>query len=284
MGSFATFPEFWASAILAQLYNKSVVLNLVHRDFSQLVASKGETVHATLPAKATVQDVDTTTPSSVDASATSIPVTLDKWRETKPIKFTDKMNSMSEVDLVQLYAMPMAEAIIEDVEKALISTAETFTTSVVNTLDTVGKFAEVKKQFDTALIPAENRSVVLSPAGEQSYHTLFGVYNVGGDAGVADQITGQLGARFGIGFYGQPLVANELGIAFDRNAIALVTRPLGISPGAPAGSQAVQSYKGLGIRVVIAYDGRLKSTFITADVLYGAKVLDDRRGFLIKAS
>jgi hypothetical protein len=65
-------------------------------------------------------------------------------------------------------------------------------------------------------------------------------------------------------------------LAFHKNAITLVTRPLA----APLGgaSAKVVSYKGLSCRVVYDYEIRTKQNIMSIDMLYGWKTLDINLG------
>lgn len=63
------------------------------------------------------------------------------------------------------------------------------------------------------------------------------------------------------------------GVAFHRQALALVTRPLELPLGASKDTAARASYNGLGLRVVKAYDINNKKDIISVDVLYGIKRL-----------
>lgn len=64
--------------------------------------------------------------------------------------------------------------------------------------------------------------------------------------------------------------ANSL--AFHRNGIALVTRPLALPRGAK--DAAIASADGLGVRVVYDYDVNTKQDTVSFDILYGIKELD----------
>jgi hypothetical protein len=73
----------------------------------------------------------------------------------------------------------------------------------------------------------------------------------------------------------------DYGLAFHRNAIALVTRPLAApAPGSGAKSY-VANYKGLSIRITITYDGQYQGHRVTADLLAGVKVLDTNLGCVV---
>ena len=75
--------------------------------------------------------------------------------------------------------------------------------------------------------------------------------------------------------------AGEYGFAFNRQAIALVVRPLA-APRAGAGAlSAVVNYNGLSIRVVITYDGDKQGHLVTVDCLCGVKTLNTDLGVVV---
>lgn len=61
-------------------------------------------------------------------------------------------------------------------------------------------------------------------------------------------------------------------LAFHRNAIALVTRPLALPMG--ASNAAIMSDNGLGVRVVYGYNQDTKKDTVSLDIIYGIKTLD----------
>ena len=74
--------------------------------------------------------------------------------------------------------------------------------------------------------------------------------------------------------------AGNYNLAFHRNAIALVTRPLAL-PDSPLAMSYVANYNGLSIRVVITYDGKAQGHRVTLDLLCGVKTLDTSLGCVI---
>ena len=64
-------------------------------------------------------------------------------------------------------------------------------------------------------------------------------------------------------------------MVFMKNAFALVSVPLIMPPGAPAGSTR-QSYKGTSVRVIPVYDGITDESAWRLDVLYGTQTIDPR--------
>lgn len=68
------------------------------------------------------------------------------------------------------------------------------------------------------------------------------------------------------------LINQPHSLAFHRNALALVTRPLALPMG--ASKAAIVSHGGLGIRVVFGYDQDTKKDTVSLDIIYGIKTLD----------
>lgn len=69
--------------------------------------------------------------------------------------------------------------------------------------------------------------------------------------------------------------------AFDRNALALVVRPLGAPISGTGALAGVAQYNDLAMRVVISYEGRGQGHLVTLDLLCGLKVLDVNRGAIL---
>lgn len=69
------------------------------------------------------------------------------------------------------------------------------------------------------------------------------------------------------------LVNKPHSLAFHRNAIALVTRPLALPMG--ASNAAIMSDNGLGVRVVYGYNQDTKKDTVSLDIIYGIKTLDE---------
>ena len=68
-----------------------------------------------------------------------------------------------------------------------------------------------------------------------------------------------------------PIVRNGSSLAFHKDAIAFVNRPLAVPQG--AAKSAIASADGLSVRVVFDYNSTYKYDVISFDILYGVKVL-----------
>lgn len=73
----------------------------------------------------------------------------------------------------------------------------------------------------------------------------------------------------------------QYNFAFDRNAMALVVRPLALPMEGTGAKAGVASYHNLSLRVTITYEGRGQGHLVTLDMLCGVKVLDVLRGAMM---
>ncbi len=72
--------------------------------------------------------------------------------------------------------------------------------------------------------------------------------------------------------------SGEYGLAFHRNAISFVSRPLAQPRKGTGALSSVAAYNGLGLRVTITYDGTKQGHLVTLDILAGVEVLDQNLG------
>lgn len=73
-----------------------------------------------------------------------------------------------------------------------------------------------------------------------------------------------------------PAPAGSRNLAFTRESIALVNRPLAPVPAGSGAMSAVASFDGLSMRVVMQYDSLSQGTRVTFDLLCGVAILDER--------
>ena len=71
-----------------------------------------------------------------------------------------------------------------------------------------------------------------------------------------------------------PGPAGAMNLAFHRNALALVTRPLALPNNAIGVLSHVGVYNDIAMRVSMQYDGKAQGTRVTLDMLCGYAVLD----------
>jgi hypothetical protein len=122
----ALIPEIWANESLAILEENMVMANLVHRDFSPLVASYGDVVNTRRPSefgmrrKAQADSVE-----NQDAQSTNVQVPLNQHvYVTFTIK--DEEASLSFKELISYYMEPAAMEMARAVDKILLGQVHQF--------------------------------------------------------------------------------------------------------------------------------------------------------------
>jgi hypothetical protein len=122
----ALIPEIWAQESLAILEENMVMANLVHRDFSPLVASYGDVVNTRRPSEfETRRKAQSDSVESQDAQSTNVQVPLNQHVY---VNFTikDEEASMSFKELIQYYMQPAAMQMGRTVDRVLLGQVHEF--------------------------------------------------------------------------------------------------------------------------------------------------------------
>lgn len=85
------------------------------------------------------------------------------------------------------------------------------------------------------------------------------------------------------GAFLSPLPVGNYNLAFHRNALALVTRPLKPPRPGTGAMSATAMFNGLGIRVTITYSGEKQGHLVTVDILGGVAVLEPKLAAVLLA-
>jgi hypothetical protein len=78
-----------------------------------------------------------------------------------------------------------------------------------------------------------------------------------------------------------PGPVGDFNFAFNRNAIALVTRPLAVPPAGAGVITQLASYRDMVLRMQMSYDSVKQATRFNVDVLFGVKQLDSNLGVVM---
>ena len=298
-------PEIWAMESLGVLRNTLVMARLVHRDFENEVASKGDKVNTRKPVEGTAKtwtgQSDTTGLANDEIevqlpTANAISITLDTLKYTaflaEDVPATMSIKDIREEFIVP-YIGPIAEAVDDDIMTEFCSTSssDVASSAIDRVADgTVGANAALdeddivaaRKDLNTNKCPFTGRVIVLGTDHEADLlkSALFVQADQSGSTEAL--VNANLGRKFGFDFYMSQNVptaddtdSTPQSLAFHRNAIALVTRPL-LQPGEGLGVRsAVQSMDNVGIRVTAGYDIRWKGVVMSFDMLYGVQLLDN---------
>lgn len=75
--------------------------------------------------------------------------------------------------------------------------------------------------------------------------------------------------------------AGGFNIAFHRNALTMVSRPLARPREGTGAMSEVVNFNNMSLRVVMTYDGNAQGTLVTLDILFGIKILDAHLGAMM---
>lgn len=273
-------PEVIAREALMVLRNNAVMANLVHRDYSEdYVGAVGDTITVRKPATFVANEYKGSI-SVQDATETAVPVVMDKHLDVS-FAVTAKQMTLDIADFSAQLLVPAMQAFADKVDKLLIGLESEATSRHSHT---TGAFAPAdliaaRKFLTENAAPLADRRFVVGATAEADLlgNELFVSAEKVGDAGTALR-EASLGRKFGMDCYVDQNIAKNgnyiPAIAFHKNAMALVTRPLALPQG--AAKAAIVNYDGFGLRVVYGYDMNTKTDTISIDMLCGVKLLDDK--------
>ena len=302
-------PSMIARQMLANLYENLCMVPLVYTDVSQEWTGRkiGSTVKIRKPATFTAQTFDRSSPSITIQNATEsgVDVVLDTHKDVSFAITTEDLTLRLE-DFDAQFLMPASEALAQSVDRAIIATQKAGFTAVAGDEyfpgTTTGAhdnwkhpetLIEADRLLNIANVPQSERSAVIGPTtraywlntdwlkfAEHSGSTdalrqaSLGRQLLGFDAYMTQNIVQPAGSPA----TGQP--TTEVGLAFHRTSTAFASATLAL----PSDNtwSAIESYKGLSLRLVKQYSMQLKSDVISLDILFGTKVLDANRGVLLR--
>lgn len=281
-------PTLVARTALATLYNSTVLLPLVWRDFDpDLAGAQGSAVTVRKPAVFTAQSFSRGSGITVqNASEDSTTVTLDTIADVS-FNVTAEELTYTIDDFSGRLLGPAMEAISQkvdgDLAEALIDAAEGVGGGGTSTMASVASDVftgqlGARAKLGRAKLPTTNRYAVFSPeaAGVALNDTLFVQADKSGSTDALRE--GSIGRVFGFETYESQVfgltntdAGQADGVAFHKQAVSLVSRALELPKG--NSTAAVESYKGLTLRTVYDYSITYKQDVVSIDLLYGIDAL-----------
>ena len=264
-----------AKEALMILRKNAVMAGLVHRDYSkEFVAGVGDTITIRKPATFVVKDfVESTGITVQDATEEKKTVKMDKFYDVS-FAVTSKDLTMNISDFSAQLLVPAMMAFRDKIDAEIIKVAEGATHKVTHAQ---GKIApddiiSVRKFLNDGATPLSMRSLVVGTQAEAdllSSELFISADKVGDTEGLKEA---SLGRKFGFDTYVDQNVGKK-SLAFHKNALAFVTRPLAL----PQGNResAIVNYDGFGLRVVKDYDINKKKDIISIDMVCGVALLND---------
>lgn len=267
-------PDIIAREALMVLRNNAVMANLVHRDYSsEFVAGVGDTITIRKPASFVAKEFDTEIEVQ-DATEESALVKMDKHLDVS-FAVTSKQMTMDIEDFSKQLLIPAMQAFLNKIDGYLLTLAKGVTNSVTATEDARNDIVDARTFLTKAAAPLTDRNLVVGSDMEADLlkTDLFVSAEKVGDDGTALR-EASLGRKLGLDCYVDQNAdtAGIGGVAFHKNAFALVTRPLADPSG--AGKAAIVDYDGFGLRVVYDYDINKKTDVVSIDMLCGVATLN----------
>lgn len=185
-------PTFWANASLMVLEENMVMGNLVYRDFSNVVATKGTMVSTRKPADFTATRYNGSSLTIQDATATNVNVKLDHEPTTNFLMPT-KNQAYSIKDLITEFLEPAVISLARYVDQMLCARMYGFTPYLVSTYGGLtsttaqARIVDARTKLNVNKAPMENRNGVWGPIseGEILKNTDFTRADARGDGGTA---------------------------------------------------------------------------------------------------
>ena len=275
-------PSIIAKEALMVLRNNAVMSKLVHRDYSDEFAAVGDTITIRKPASFEAKEFSALTGIDIqDATENgSTTVTMDKLLDVS-FAVTSKEMTLDIADFSKQLLVPAMQAFADKIDKYLIGATanathrKTHATGAITPDDMI----DARKFLTQNAAPLTDRNFVIGADAEADLlkSQLFVSAEKVGDNGTALR-EASLGRKFGMDTYvDQNIERGENGapsIAFHKNALALVTRPLALPQG--AANAHIENYDGFALRVVYGYDQDKKTDIVSIDMLCGVKLLDNK--------
>lgn len=267
-------PDIIAREALMVLRNNAVMANLVHRDYSkEFVAGVGDTITIRKPATFDAKEYNGSIVIQ-DAAETGVAVKMDKHLDVS-FAVTAKELTMDIADFSTQFLVPAMQAFADKIDSYLLGLKSDITNKHTATGTIQNDVVDTRAYLTKAAAPLADRRFVYNTEVEADLlkTDLFVSAEKVGDEGTALR-EASLGRKYGMDFYVDQNAdtAGVAGMAFHKNAFALVTRPLALPMG--AAKAEIVDFDGFGLRVVQGYDMNTKTDTISIDMVCGVKTLN----------
>lgn len=286
----AFIPEIWAATALGRLRANTVMARLVNRNFDNEVAQFGDVIH--IPKRGTLSvnnKVANTVVTLQTPSATTVDITLNKHKEISFL-VEDIAKAQSRPDIIQGYIEDAIGALAEQIDSDLLALWSGFSTTAIDATSgvTPTEIIAARGVLNNAKAPLDNRYIVWHPDAEMELLNIEKFTSAQYDPMNVEALRqANISRKFGFDHYMSQLVVESGGeaknLAFHRDALVLVTRPLPLVPDGFGARSVVMSEDGVGIRVTWSYNPSHLGIQVTLDILYGVGELRDEFGVVIRS-
>lgn len=288
-------PEQAARSSIAALRHLTVLPRTVRQDFSsEFVAGRGQTVNvlasptlsdtgASQSAARVYTQANRTARDAIvfdDLTQRYVPVSMTD-QIYKAVRLPDDFMTFSITSLEQQVIRPMAESVVDGLTAPLVDIMSDVDTDAgvpevaADGSNVRSALIQLRKVLNGRKVPQAGRFVAVGPGLEAAFleDELLQRVNESGSDGVLREAT--LGRLFGFEIVADPNLPDDYGVAYDRDAFALVTRPSVAPQGAGFSSTVAQD--GFSLRYLQHYNPLQLEDQAVLDAFVGAAVLDEQR-------
>jgi hypothetical protein len=274
-----------ANAAVANLTNKIVVAQNVHRDFEAEFrgAPTGGKVLIRKPAVFQAKTFDRATGVEVqDIVEDTIEVSLNPILDVT-FAVTDEDMTLSIDQFEQRLLVPAMEALVQGIDQLVADEIANISATVTGDPADPKTLAEAGALLTKANVPLSDRKAIVDADLYAAYITRP-PFDKADSSGSTDALReANLGRAYGFDTFQSNAtlggsVAPVGGVAFHRSALALVTRTLALPQGATG---AVASHDGFGVRVTYGWDQKFKQTTVSLDCMVGTKTISPERAVVL---
>ena len=287
-------PEIWAATALGALKANTVMLQLVDRNFENLVANQGDVINVPRRGTLSVNDKVANTAITLQTpTADTIPLTLNKYKEVSFL-VEDIAAAQSNQDVIAGYVTDAMIVLGEQIDSDILALYSGFSGTPIDATSgsggvVVNTLVEADRRFNAAKVPQSGRVIVWGEDAKAELLKVAQFTNAQYDPANATALQmATLGPKYGFTHYMDQQVVQTGGevknLAFHKNAIMFANRPLPAPPPNSGVISTVMSEDGIGLRVMYGYDIRYKGMIVSIDVLYGVAEERDAFGLVIRST
>lgn len=279
-----------AAEVLGYLKANCVLARLVNRNFENEVASYGQSVDVSFSGSLSVNDKTANATITLQTpTATKITLTLNKHKEVSFL-IEDPARAFARSDWLQVYASDGIAKLAEQIDSDIAALYSGFSQTIDATTGlTEEHFREARRLLNAAKAPLAERRAVLHEDAEFEMLGIERVVNRDYAEALGRAANEAMVGRFmGFDVFMDQMIpvatAQAKNLFFQRNAIAMATRPLPPAPANAGVVQTVMEEDGIGLRVTLSYDHDYLGIKVTIDVLYGVTELRDNHGVVVSTT
>lgn len=285
-----SIPTIVAAEALGYLKANTVLARLVNRDYSNEVATYGQTVTIPYGGALSVNDKAANTVVTLQTPNDAVyTLTLNKHKEVSFL-IEDIAKAFARPDWFSRYMQDGMMVLAEQVDGDIAALYSGFSQSIDATAAiTEATFRNARRLLNSAKAPQNQRYFIGSEDADYEILGIERVINRDYTETLGSKAADSMVGRFmGFDLFMDQMIATSGGevknLAIHRDAIVMATRPL---PPAPAGAgvvQRVMDEDGIGIRVTMSYSPDYLGVQLTLDMLYGVAELRDNHGVVIRST